>query len=44
LPQRGDVVVIDLAGCQRDLFEQGQCGAQTVVDLSFAPIGKDFAC
>jgi hypothetical protein len=42
LSQLRDVVAIDLAGEQRDLFEEGQRRAQTLVDLSFAPISKDF--
>ena len=44
MPQFRDVVAIDLAGEERDLFEEGQCRAQTVVDLSFAPVCKDFTC
>ena len=42
MPQFRDVVAIDLAGRERDLFEQGECRAQTVVDLSFTPVSKNF--
>ena len=43
-PQLRDVVEIDLARAQRDLFEQRQRRAQPAVDLSLAPISKDLTC
>ena len=43
-PQFRDVASFDLTGEEGDLFEESECSAQPVVELSFAPVNKEFTC